>query len=436
MKILSTLPGLVRGRANETLEERNARNLILSGAWLGFIDGGIMTYLGVWLARLGATPAIMGLLASGPQLVNVLAMLPAGMFVERQKNMVSLANRVAIIHRSSYVLIALLPLVLPAESIPLAAIAIWSLAVIPSALHMPALMSVVQIAVPPERRPSVNAARWGLYCAVGAVVIPLVGVMTDRVSFPVGYQLAFVLSFVGSLPNIYFFSRITLPPFKGQHEQTPAARPLLARLREFVAPFVESKGFVRFNVATAMFRIALTMPAGLFSIFWVDYLNAPDTWIGVRGAVAYAALVVGYWVFGKITNRIGHRNLLFLSALIGFYPITTALSPSVEWLLPAAVIWGICVAAIDIGVVDMLLAACPKGRQPTFIAVANVLASVENFTGPLIGAALAEAIGVPEALLAAGALQVVSGVFFLLFPSRDEERRERLAAAQAVQPES
>jgi hypothetical protein len=33
-------------------------------------------------------------------------------------------------------------------------------------------------------------------------------------------------------------------------------------------------------------------------------------------------------------------------------------------------------------------------------------------------------------------LQVVSGVFFLLFPSRDEERRERLAAAQAVQPES
>jgi predicted MFS family arabinose efflux permease len=127
---------------------------------------------------------------------------------------------------------------------------------------------------------------------------------------------------------------------------------------------------------------------------------------------------------------------LFLSALIGFYPITTALSPSVEWLLPAAVIWGICVAAIDIGVVDMLLAACPKGRQPTFIAVANVLASVENFTGPLIGAALAEAIGVPEALLAAGALQVVSGVFFLLFPSRDEERRERLAAAQAVQPES
>ena len=145
---------------------------------------------------------------------------------------------------------------------------------------------------------------------------------------------------------------------------------------------------MRFNLATGAFRICLSMPAGLYSIYWVDYLNASDTLIGIRGAVAYAALAFAYWMWARVTNRIGHRRLLIISALIGFYPITTGLAPSAGWLLLAAVIWGLFVAAIDIGFVDMLLLACPEGRQPTFVAAANLLSSAENFAGPLIGAAL------------------------------------------------
>ena len=163
------------------------------------------------------------------------------------------------------------------------------------------------------------------------------------------------------------------------------------------------------------------MPAGLYSIYWVDYLDASDTLIGIRGAVAYAALAFAYWMWARVTNRIGHRRLLIISALIGLYPITTGLAPSAAWLLPAAVIWGLFVAAIDIGFVDMLLLACPEGRQPTFVAAANLLSSAENFAGPLIGATLAHFIGVQAALIVAGVLTLGSCGFFFLLPSRQEE---------------
>jgi MFS family permease len=428
----ASLSSLVRGHDFDTREERNARNLILSGAWLGFIDGGIVTYLSVWLVRLGATPALMGLLASLPQFVNMLVVLPAGAYVERRKDHVAVANRVALVHRSGYLLIAALPFFLAPAQTPLIAILLWSALAIPGAAFFPALMAVIQKAVPPQMRARVNASRWALYSVVGALAIPAVGAMIDHVPFPVGYQIAFAISFFGSLPSLFFFRRIILSPFEAASSGSAERRPLRTRMADFLRPFLQSRAFVRYNVAVAAFRVALSMPAGLFSIYWVDYLGATDTQVGIRGSVAYLSLVVGYWGWAKVANRIGHRWLLFCAACIGFYPIMTGLSPSVGWLIPAAVIWGIFVAAIDIGIIDMLLLSCPEGRQPSFSAVSNMLASIEVMIGPLAGAALASLIGVAEALVVAGTLQLASSVFFLLLPNHEQE----LAAHKQPAPQT
>ena len=428
MNLPPRLASLLRGKPSDTLEQRNARNLIWSGAWLGFIDGGILTYLSVWLARMGGTPGVLSILSSGPQLVNMIAMMPASAFVERKTDLVRLANRAAIITRCGYLIIAVLPFFLPWAAIPVAVIIVWSLFAIPGAVHMPTLMSVIQKAVPPQMRAQVNANRWALYSVVGALAIPTIGIMIDRVGFPTGYQLAFVISFVGSIPNLYFFSKIRITPFKAKRENTGENQPVSARLRQFFGPFFESKRFVRFNVSTAIFRICLSLPMGLYSIYWVDNLHASDTLIGLRGSLAYITLVFAYSFWGRMVNRIGHRNLLFFAAFIGLYPIMTGLATSAVWLLPAAVAWGLFVAAIDIGLVDMLLLACPEGRQPSFIGLANVLASAELMVGPLIGAALAHVIGVQAALIVSGFCVIASGAFFILLPSREEERREHTSA--------
>ena len=174
------------------------------------------------LARLGATPGMMSLLSSGPQLVNMISLMPAGAFVERQGNLVKLANRSVFLYRSTFVLIAALPLLLPPEQIPMAAVIISSLAVVPAAIQMPALMAIIQRTVPPEMRPSVNGTRWAGITVVAAIAIPAIGYMIDHTAFPVGYQIAFLISFLGTLPNFYFFCQDTHAAIPAQ-QRRPAS---------------------------------------------------------------------------------------------------------------------------------------------------------------------------------------------------------------------
>jgi len=131
---------------------------------------------------------------------------------------------------------------------------------------------------------------------------------------------------------------------------------------------------------------------------------------------------LGYWFWGRTAGKIGHRRMLIICGIgQAFYPILTALAPSMQWLLPAAVVWGLTIGGIELGLFDMLLAACPEGRQPSFAAAGSMTSSLGVMIGPLLGAALAGVAGITTALFAVGLLQMAATAGFLLLPSREEE---------------
>lgn len=416
------LGGLLLGRREMSAEDRNYRNLLLSGLWFGPVDGGIFNFLPVFLARMGAHASVISLLTSGPALLSMLAYIPGGALAERHTNQMKLFARVTLVARLSYVIIALLPLFLGGPALPLVVVAVWSLAAIPNSIGQPAWTAAMQQAVPPERRATLNGMRWSLMSLLSGLSLLVFGLWLDRGPFPLAYQIVFLLSFVAGALNLYYFWLVKVPPF------IPVARPdgppvrWTARLVEFLRPLVESKPFVRYNLAVIGYRVALAMPAGLYSVYWVNDLKATDSWIGLRGTAGYAALVIGYVFWGRVANRIGHRWLLRIcGGALAFYPVLTALVPSVPWLLPAAVLWGFTVSGIDIGLFDMLLAVCPEGRQPRFAAAANTVMSVAITVGPILGAALAAAVTTRGALIISGALQLVGTAAFLLLPDREHE---------------
>ena len=211
---------------------------------------------------------------------------------------------------------------------------------------------------------------------VSGTMIAIFGFMLDRSTFPLGYQIVFMISFGASLMNTYYFSKVEVTPFVREPDEaqpgqsttgeTDAPLPRLVRLRHFLRAFTAHPAFVRFNASSFAFRLTLMMPAGLFSVYWVNTLHASDAWIGLRGTAGYAALVLGYWFWGRMASRIGHRGLLLMcGAGLAFYPVLTALAPSVAWLLPAAVLWGFTVSGVDIGLFDMMLISSPAGRMPS-----------------------------------------------------------------------
>jgi len=424
------LSRLFAGRASASIEERNYRNLMLSGAWFGPVDGGIFNFLPVFLARLGASPSLVSLLTSGPSLIGIVTYLPGGAYVERQPDLIRVLVRAVFLSRIFYPLIALAPLFVPRDALPAAIVAFWILQSLPAAIHIPAFAAMIQRAIPAERRSRFNGTRWGLMSLISGATIALFGLLLDRTAFPLGYQIVFMVSFVASMLNMYYFGRVQLLPEARPADLSRTARPgaaerpgLLAQLRGFLRSFADHPPFMRFNTASFLFRVALMMPAGLFSIYWVRALQANDAWIGLRGTAGYAALVLGYWLWGRVATRTGHRGVLLMcGAGTAFYPIMTALAPSVEWLLPAAALWGLTISGVDIGLFDMMLISSPAGRLPSFAAMANMLNNVALAIGPLLGAGLAGLIGIREALLVIGGLQLVATAGFLLLPGPEEEK--------------
>ncbi len=395
--------------------DHNARLLLLNTAMIGVPAGGIMAFLPIFMARLGASSTLIGALSSAPALLAILVFIPAAIIAERRPDHVRVRVTFAKLGRLCFLACALVPFLIPTAYLPMVLVFIWMLKTFPDCVASTAWTSVIARAIPPERRAHLNSIRWASLSIMSALSSALFGWLLDSVFFPLNYQLVFFISFAFSWLDPLIFSRIRVPKTAGP--ERGKARRWGARTREYLSPVIHHRPFLLFAAITISYRIALSLPIPLFGLFWVEELDAPDTLIGLRGTVGYVALVVGYLFWGRMANRIGRRLLLISAALgLALYPIATALSPSAIWLLPAAVIWGLTASGIDIGLFDIMLTAMPDERQPLFAAVWNMISNGAIFIGPLLGAALAQNTSRGTALLIAGLLQMLMTIPFIFLP--------------------
>jgi len=403
------IPSLRRLLPTTTVEDRNIRFLVLQTACAGVVSGGIATFLPVMLARMGASAVTVSLLSSGLALTSILAALPAGPLVERQRQLVGWSARYFYAVRILFVMIAL-AVFLPPEWAAPACVVLWSLHGIPAAIGNNAWYGVLADAVSPRRRPAVNGARWALLGLVSAVCVAFFGGLLDLLPFPTGYQLVFIVSALVGWLGIYLYSRLEIP----EREPRAAAGPigLGRRLRKLIAPLAEGGEFLHYTLGTSVLRLGLHLPIGLYSIFWVNELMATNTWIGLRSTVGNVALTVGYYAWGRLAARLGHRRTLGVAAFgLSFYPALTAAAPSVEWLLPAALVWGLFASGIDMSLFEGLLDVCPAERRSEFVAVNTFVANGIAFVAPMAGAWLAVSIGIrPVLWLSAGLHLATVGV--------------------------
>jgi len=408
---------------------RNVRLFYLNTAMLGVPFGGIVAFMPVFLARLGASSSLVGWLTSAPALLAAISYIPGAAIAERFADQVMVRVTCARIVRLTFLLCALLPFVIPSESfsiLPVVLVVLWSIQAVFDAVAVPAWTSVLARAIPPRQRARLNGTRWALLAIVSAVSSAFFGWLLDQVAFPLNYQIVFAISFALGWLDPMFFARIVVPHIevspRGDKKRglCAAARDALPRLIAYLRPVTRERRFLIFLLATTAYRVALAMPSPLFSLFWVNELGASDSLIGLRGTVGNAALVLGYVVWGRLADRIGHRQVLAMAAGgLAFYPAVTALSQSAAWILPAAAIWGVTVSGLDVGLFDLMLLACPEKRHQRFVAASRMVANLAMFLGPLIGVALADATSISTALLVIAGAQIVTMAPFLLLPRED-----------------
>ncbi|MBC7316741.1 MAG: hypothetical protein H5T70_10015, partial [Chloroflexi bacterium] len=102
------------GRWRDALQDprdelHNERTMYAEIFFQAISTAGAMSFVSVFLVRLGAPNWMVGLDTSLPALVTILTILPAGAFVRQQANLVRTANWSRLIWRSLVAALALLP---------------------------------------------------------------------------------------------------------------------------------------------------------------------------------------------------------------------------------------------------------------------------------------------------------------------------------------
>ena len=385
----------------------NERILCTEVIFQAIIESGAMSFLAVFLVRLGAPDWLVGLYTSLPALVVIVTVLPMGALVQRQRNLVATVNWGRLIFRSVIGLFALLPL-LPPNVAPYVLVAARSAISVPSSAIDVSFTTILGRATTPERRPILLSTRLAIHGLVAAMTGFLAGQWLDWAPYPVNYQVLFASAFVAGLGSIYVLSRLKLP----EQNVAPSAMRRF-NLAAMAALVRDTPAFRRFSAASLLYRLSMSMPSALYTIYRVRTLGASDAWIGVLLTVERFLSVFAYFGLGRFLARPERRRWLWVSTLgVALYPLTTSMATNPEMLLVPAVCGGLFGAGSNIFLTDTLLQVSTEEERPTFAAANTCLANICAFVGPLIGTALADGVGITSALVIIAILRLLGGLTF------------------------
>jgi MFS family permease len=397
-----------------TVADRNVRNVLIDGIGVGIVTG-VGTFLAVFLARLGASSLLVGLITSLPALTGALLAVPIGSFLERQRNAVPWYAGMRVWVLWSYAIFGLLPFVLPLEWVPWAIVIIWALVTIPNTFMNVAFTVVMGAVAGPQRRFFLMSLRWSSLGAMTAITVAIVGQILTRISFPLNYQLVFIGSFFGGLLSFLFSRSISLPerdlpppPPKAQRRSLRSRITALRQQLQHAPP-----AFLRFAGSAFVFRAGVAMLIPLLPLYYVRSVAADDAAIGLIATLGSGVLIVAYTIWSVLTRRIGvGRALLASSFGMAIYPFAVAATDSILLLTIFAGLVGFFAAGNELVHFDLVLSTVPSDHQASYIGLYQTLQNTALFLMPLIGTLLADTVGITIALLTAGALRMLGALLF------------------------
>lgn len=389
----------------EDVQSRNIRYVLGDGLGVA-ISSAAAPFLPVLLARLGASDLAVGLLSAMPASAGLVFALPLSRFLARQRRVVPWFSGGRLLVISGYALTAFATLLGPGFGV-IAILLIWALLTLPQTLNDVTYTVVMDGVGGPYRRFYLMSRRWSSQGLVAAITIALAGFILARLPFPLGYQIVFPVLALGGLVSFHFARKIQLG--SGTSDLSGSAGKLNAStsLRDSLERVRKHSRFLRFAASQFVFRFGLAWALPLYPLFYVHTLRADDAEIGVINTMTSAVLLLAYFMWSRITRRRGVRFVLLVTTgATGMYPIILSLTTHVLIVIFLAGLAAIFAAGIDLVLFDRLVSSYPPESAMIFLGWYQMTVYVANFVAPLIGTLLAQLIGIPGSLVAAGLIQL------------------------------
>ena len=409
---------------NETeleIQKRNFRYVQIDAIGVS-ISNVAAPFLPVFLTRLNASNFQVGLLSSMPGMTGLILAIVVGRFLQTRRNIVpwySLSRLMVIL---CYALTGILTISVSEKLVVIATLAIWAFASIPQTALAVAFSVVMNAVAGPEGRYALLSRRWAIFGLTGVIGTFIVTRLIDLITFPLNYAMMFIVLSLGGFFSFYFSRKITLPDQVAP--PLPDSRSPSQNFKHYMRLLREHPAFVSFSTKRFVYFSALVLSQPIMPLFLVRTVRASDSQIGTINMTYTLIMLVGYFLWPRVSRRRGGRFVLLATSLgMTFYPALSAATPQVHLIMLYAGITGFFQAGLDLVFFDELMKTVPPDYSATFVALAQSMQYLSMIIAPLLGTWLADSIGLDGALLLSAGLRLFG---FLLFLRPDRKQANAL----------
>jgi hypothetical protein len=398
--------------ASSDLQKRNFRYVQIDAIGVS-IASVAAPFLAVFLTRLGASNFQVGLLSSMPGVTGLVLAILVGRFLQTRRNIVPWYSLSRLMVISCFTLTGLLTLFIPESSMVGATLVIWALATLPQTALSVAFSVVMNAVAGPEGRYQLLSRRWTIFGITTVFGTFFITRVIDLVAFPLNYASMFLGLSLGGLLSYYFSRKISLPNQPAVPLST--SRSPVGALRDYLALLRTSPAFISFASKRFVYLSALALSAPIMPLFLVRTVGATDSQIGSINMVFALFLLVGYYLWPRLSKSRGGRVVLLATTLgMVLYPALTASSPHVAWIMVFAGIAGMFQGGLDLVFFDELMKTVPDEYCATFVSLAQSMQYLSTILAPMLGTWLAGYIGLGGALWLSAGLRLLGFLLFLI----------------------
>jgi MFS family permease len=400
--------------SNETalaIQKRNFRYVQIDAVGVS-ISNVAAPFLPVFLTRLGASNFQVGLLTSMPGITGLILAIAVGRFLQTRSDIVPWYSLSRLLVILCYALTGILTLSVSEQLVIIATLAIWAFATIPQTALAVAFSVVMNAVAGPEGRYALLSRRWAIFGLTGVIGTFTVTRLIDLLAFPLNYAIMFIVLSLGGFFSYYFSRKIQLP------EQVPAPLPSSRsagqNLRHYIALLRENPAFLSFSSKRFVYFSALVLSQPIMPLFLVHEVEATDSQIGTINMTFTLVMLVGYFLWPRVSRLRGGRFVLLATTLgTTFYPALSASTPQVHLIALYASVAGLFQAGLDLVFFDELMKTVPPEYSATFVSLAQSMQYLSMIIAPLLGTWLAGYIGLGGALWLSAGLRLLGFLLFL-----------------------
>ncbi len=316
--------------------------------------------------------------------------------------------------RGPYLAIGLLVLTLGARSPALTLVGFFLLlatTAISAGLGTPPWYDLIAKVIPAQRRGLWAGVSRGLGSLLGIGGAALAGLLLADYDFPSGFGLCFLaasvslgISWISLSLNREPDSIVTKPRVK-----------LTAYLRQLPAVLRRDANYLHYLIARSV-AVLGTMATGFIMVYGVDRFGFQGQTVGLLTGVLVASQALMNLLLGTVADRIGHRVVLAFAALAMALAAASVLVVSSEaWLALTFALIGASTAGNLVSGLNIILEFCEAEDRPTYIGLTNTLMAPATALAPIIGAALASAIGYRSMFAAAVVLALIGAALLQIW---------------------